>query len=266
MALAPVTKDGKRLRRRYGKVRSHLFTFLDHPDACVPSDSTSYSARVCGIDCANGAPCPGGQRCADPGNGFKTCTSSPTPGSPPGLSATCKQSPAATSWDVAADFAGDANPCAPWTYGYTRGLGTAPLTVYSSTRTPNPVFWTDPSNDTSSTPSAGQNASASTLFGIAPGQFSLHGGPNGEYSVARWTAPRAGTFAVRVQFFSGDVADTDGAVLRGSNVLFQHDTDPQPTYTSTLSMAVGETLDVAVGKIGRFESGSTPVTFTVEQQ
>ena len=29
MALTPATKDGKRLRRRYGKVRSHLFTFLD---------------------------------------------------------------------------------------------------------------------------------------------------------------------------------------------------------------------------------------------
>ena len=32
MALAPTTRDGKRLRKRYGKVRSHLFTFLDHPE------------------------------------------------------------------------------------------------------------------------------------------------------------------------------------------------------------------------------------------
>ena len=32
MMLAPTTKDGRRLRRRYGKVRSHLFTFLDHPE------------------------------------------------------------------------------------------------------------------------------------------------------------------------------------------------------------------------------------------
>ncbi len=32
MALAPASRDGRRLRKRYGKVRSHLFTFLDHPE------------------------------------------------------------------------------------------------------------------------------------------------------------------------------------------------------------------------------------------
>ena len=37
MALAPTNQHGKRLRKRYGKVRSHLFTFLDHPD--VPPDN-----------------------------------------------------------------------------------------------------------------------------------------------------------------------------------------------------------------------------------
>jgi transposase len=33
MALAPTNQHGKRLRKRYGKVRSHPFTFLVHPDA-----------------------------------------------------------------------------------------------------------------------------------------------------------------------------------------------------------------------------------------
>ena len=37
MALAPTCRDGLRLRRRYGKLRSHLFTFLDHPE--VPTDN-----------------------------------------------------------------------------------------------------------------------------------------------------------------------------------------------------------------------------------
>ena len=32
MVFAPVNQHGRRLRRRYGKVRSHLFTFLEHPD------------------------------------------------------------------------------------------------------------------------------------------------------------------------------------------------------------------------------------------
>ncbi len=39
MALAPTHRDGQRLRKRYGKHRSHLFTFLDHPE--VPADNNS---------------------------------------------------------------------------------------------------------------------------------------------------------------------------------------------------------------------------------
>ena len=45
MALAPVTKDGKRLRRRYGKVRSHLFTFLDHPEITADNNSSERELR-----------------------------------------------------------------------------------------------------------------------------------------------------------------------------------------------------------------------------
>ena len=44
MALAPIQRDGLRLRRRYGKVRSHLFTFLDHPE--VPADNNSSEREL----------------------------------------------------------------------------------------------------------------------------------------------------------------------------------------------------------------------------
>jgi transposase len=37
MVLALTNRHGKRLRKRYGKARSHLFTFLEHPD--VPLDN-----------------------------------------------------------------------------------------------------------------------------------------------------------------------------------------------------------------------------------
>lgn len=37
MTLAPINTHGKRLRKRYGKVRNHLFTFLEHPE--VPPDN-----------------------------------------------------------------------------------------------------------------------------------------------------------------------------------------------------------------------------------
>jgi len=44
MALAPTHLDGQRLRKRYGKVRSHLFTFLNHPE--VPADNNGSEREL----------------------------------------------------------------------------------------------------------------------------------------------------------------------------------------------------------------------------
>jgi len=45
MALAPTHRDGQRLRKRYGKHRSHLFTFLDHPEAPADNNSSERELR-----------------------------------------------------------------------------------------------------------------------------------------------------------------------------------------------------------------------------
>ncbi|MDQ2764463.1 MAG: IS66 family transposase [Pseudomonadota bacterium] len=45
MVLAPTTPDGKRLRKRYGKVRAHLFTFLDHPEGAPDNNSSERELR-----------------------------------------------------------------------------------------------------------------------------------------------------------------------------------------------------------------------------
>ncbi len=45
MVLAPTNRDGGRLRKRYGKVRSYLFTFLEHPDA--PPDNKGSERELC---------------------------------------------------------------------------------------------------------------------------------------------------------------------------------------------------------------------------
>ena len=44
MVLAPTNSHGKRLRKRYGKVRSHLFTFLEHPE--VPPDNNGSEREL----------------------------------------------------------------------------------------------------------------------------------------------------------------------------------------------------------------------------
>jgi transposase len=44
MRLAPTNRHGRRLRQRYGKIRSHLFTFLEHP--AVPPDNNSSEREL----------------------------------------------------------------------------------------------------------------------------------------------------------------------------------------------------------------------------
>ena len=45
MVLAPTNRHGRRLRRRYGKVRSHLFTFLEHPNAPPDNNGSERELR-----------------------------------------------------------------------------------------------------------------------------------------------------------------------------------------------------------------------------
>ena len=45
MALLPKQRDGLRLRKRYGKIRSHLFTFLDHPEAGADNNGSERELR-----------------------------------------------------------------------------------------------------------------------------------------------------------------------------------------------------------------------------
>jgi transposase len=45
MALAPTERHGLRLRRRYGKLREHLFTFLDHPEVTADNNGSERELR-----------------------------------------------------------------------------------------------------------------------------------------------------------------------------------------------------------------------------
>ncbi|MFT2095118.1 IS66 family transposase [Acidiphilium multivorum] len=45
MALVPTNRHGRRLRRRYGKIRDHLFTFLDHPEITADNNSSERELR-----------------------------------------------------------------------------------------------------------------------------------------------------------------------------------------------------------------------------
>ncbi len=44
MVLVPTNSHGRRLRKRYGKLRGHLFTFLQHPQ--VPPDNNGSEREL----------------------------------------------------------------------------------------------------------------------------------------------------------------------------------------------------------------------------
>ena len=45
MAQAPTHRDGQRLRRRYARVRDHLFTFLNHPEVAADNNGSERELR-----------------------------------------------------------------------------------------------------------------------------------------------------------------------------------------------------------------------------
>jgi hypothetical protein len=45
MALAPTNKEGKRLRKRYAKVRTRLFTFIENPEVAPDNNSSEREIR-----------------------------------------------------------------------------------------------------------------------------------------------------------------------------------------------------------------------------
>ena len=49
MALAPSNREGRPLRKRYGKVRHHLFTFLEHPEMSPDKNSSERELRPTAI-------------------------------------------------------------------------------------------------------------------------------------------------------------------------------------------------------------------------
>lgn len=189
-----------------------------------------------------------------------------------GDASACSINPLQTSWDVTADFSTTTNPCGVWTYGYTRSLGSTPFIVYATAETLGTelVAWIDPNNVTTNDPTVYKNLSGTTQNSLPPGQVAEHPGPNGEYSTSRWTAPRAGTYSFSVTFNVGDAINgtsKDAAVLHGTTVLFEQATSANPIYSTTLTMAAGDTFAVAVGITGSetYWYGTTPITFVVTQ-
>jgi len=106
-------------------------------------------------------------------------------------------------------------------------------------------------------------------FTWPPRQVALHPGPQGEYSVVRWTAPAADRYSIAATFTGLFKATTDVHLLHNGRPQFtaQLNLGGNPntaTHTSDLALAAGDTVDFVVGwGNGNYGSDSTALTATI---
>ncbi len=154
--------------------------------------------------------------------------------------------------DIARDFS-LANPSPRWTYGAEPSRG-GTFTAYPTLSVNTgldvwggaPSLWHNPNTAT---------INVATNYTPA-GKLGLHPGPSGENSVARWTAPFAGTYRVEGSFTGSDnvyPTTTDVAILRNNNAA-------APLFTATIAsygvpspfgidvaVNAGDTIEFTVG-------------------
>ena len=188
---------------------------------------------------------------------------------------------ARVGFDAAADFSPTSNPNGVWSYGWTQALGSSFIADAIHESEAGLDFW-EGSIANGATPGSFplvvHNGTANTIItagtvSVAPGQLALHPGPDNEYSVLRWTAPRNDAVSIRSVFDGFDFVgptSTDVHVLHNGSSLFDDDVQgfggsSAVTFNSVLTVAQGDTIDFAVGfgRNGSFFFDTTGLSATI---
>jgi hypothetical protein len=124
-----------------------------------------------------------------------------------------------------------------------------------------PIVWHNESSIT--------KADSSGKIVLAPGAMAWHPGPNGEYSLIRFTVPSAGQYEINSYFYGADLngVTTDVHILYDSVSFFDGNVTGfgEPTTGPvgfTVSLQAGDRIDFAVGygNNRNFTSDSTGIS------
>jgi hypothetical protein len=163
----------------------------------------------------------------------------------------------ASEYNALEDWSITSNPNGVWSYGWERTLGD-PLTLYTFAGTceEGGVSWWVIDCDT--LPGIGHNDTQERkcyyTWCLPPTYLLLSPGPNGEFSILRWTAPATGNFLIEGEFTGLDYAyptTTDVHVLVNSSRSLL--SGPITSYKLPLTFAMkvtlsaGDTVDFAIG-------------------
>jgi hypothetical protein len=173
----------------------------------------------------------------------------------------------ASAHDANADFVPNSpNPNGVWQYGYTTSLGSGLIPFNEYISNSNAYGWR--TNISSGAPVF---AHFDTSFaGVLAGETALHGGPNGEFAVLRFTTPSTGVYDISATWRGpGDVGNTDLYLLKNSNSGSPLDSTASTTISgmfqlNNVLLLAGDTIDLALGIGGdNFFSDSTPVNLQI---
>jgi hypothetical protein len=149
-------------------------------------------------------------------------------------------------------------PTYRWNYGWKTSM-TGPLLRHDNafTDAQGLQFWRQNPNVNGSVAIKNPTASAkspATGGSLPGGTLALLAGSGGAFSVVRWTADVAGTYAVRAAFVSRSTSTSDRevAVVHGGEVLFASWIQPAATGNgaslwASVTCAAGDTIDFLVG-------------------
>lgn len=170
-------------------------------------------------------------------------------------------------WDLQDDFSvTHGNPNLAWSYGIKNPSqldGALSLFPDSGSNT-SFMYWNDLNHLTLGTPAVAKNISGGVINGIAPGEVSLHPGPNNEITTVRWTAPTAGNFHFVGLFKAGDGGAVDNYVYQnGTALLTVMSTSADTNFEWNLDLTAGDTMDFMVGNAGSFYYDSTPLVLQI---
>ncbi|HUS34343.1 MAG TPA: hypothetical protein VM680_03225 [Verrucomicrobiae bacterium] len=188
------------------------------------------------------------------------------------------------------NFSLEANPNGVWTYGFSKTLGgelilfrdSLPFFAVFSRTGLNRGLHMWYTNDLASAfadPLIALNPLSATTFNsgdssVEPGGLSLHPGPNGEFAVLRFTAPRDATYTINGAFYGQNriPTSTDAHVLINGQSVFDALVETfgqagRQNFTITRVLTKGAAIDfaVGVGQNGNFNSDLTGLDLEITQ-
>jgi hypothetical protein len=185
----------------------------------------------------------------------------------------CGATPDTRVYDPGADFSLKANPNGVWEYGYsaTPTLAVDQFRLNKAADESDPVgFWHPDVGQGGYSPyvacnmTTGARADKTKSWAVRAGEVAMEAAADGQYSIVRFTTPKAGDYRVRADFegVHFHLSTTDVHVLCNGRSLFESLIDgyggdpafhkiegknPTASYSGLVHLEAGDKLSFAVG-------------------